>query len=137
MEEWKEQLRNTVEGLLESKQLTDYESVVAKVKAVYTELTQDIAKRNKSLFYVLDRKDSIQFHIYNYGLVLVRNGEVIDVLFQDEEPHPMIREKFAEIKFENGFSYIAFTNKEGSKFHLTDHYIDQLFKKAYNRLIPS
>ncbi|CAH0149345.1 hypothetical protein [Peribacillus sp. Bi134] len=137
MEDWKETLRNKIEGMLTSKKLIDYDSVVAKFEETYNELTQDLARRDKSLFLTrkLEGTATTYFYIHYYALGLVNNGESIEVIVRNEEPHPETKEKIAEIRFENDFAYIAFTGKENVSHYLNNHYIDQLFKNAYRHLL--
>lgn len=136
MEDWKKTLRNKIEGMLTSKKLIDYDSVVAKFEETYNELTQDLARRDKSLFLALKNKETstAYFYIHHYALGLVKNGETIDVILRNEETEPEKKEKIAEIGFKDDFAYITFTGE--TKLHfLNNHYIDQLFKNAYRRLI--
>ncbi|ULM97920.1 hypothetical protein L8956_04100 [Peribacillus frigoritolerans] len=136
MEDWKTTLRNRIEGMLTSKRMIDYDSVVAKFESAYNELTQDIAQRDKSLFWTRKNKETATtyFYIHHYALGLVKQGENIEVILRNEEPHPETKEKIAEIRFENDFAYIVFTHETVSHY-LNNHYIDQLFKNAYRHLL--
>lgn len=133
MENWKEMLRIRVENMVYSKEINDFNDVVAAFKERYQELTEDIEDSQEDpLLSETYSEEHAEFNIDRYGLALhsdFESGE-INVTYKENEKSISL----AIIKVDKDYATVKVPD-EKAEYYLAPQAIDELFKKAYEPII--
>ncbi|OKL37046.1 hypothetical protein [Domibacillus mangrovi] len=123
-----------INGLLTSRSMKDFTSIVEKFASFFAEYQGDLPNSLVRRISVSSDKE-VHYWFQFFALGLVDEGETITVNFRSEETGNDVNEKIGVIGFDDGFAYITFEESKHKKFYLNDQYIDQLFQIAYSKLI--
>lgn len=133
MENWKEMLRIRVENMVYSKEINDFDDVVAAFKERYQELTEGIEDSQEDpLLSETYSEEHAEFNIDRYGLSLhsdFESGE-INVTYKENEKSISL----AIIKVDKDYATVKVPD-EKAEYYLAPQAIDELFKKAYEPII--